>query len=113
LGYRVARNVYFAGSGVGLPAGPTPSAADTHPSPGKVRVAPDSAVWGYRQSFGYPRFAIDAAPGVVGLPPADGNPYRGVGSILQVAFSWQDYYGNTLVSTLDRPRPGQTNLAAH
>jgi hypothetical protein len=109
LGYRIARNVYFNVSGIGLPAGPTPPPADTDPSPDKVRVAPDSDVWEYRQSFGYPRYAIESAQRPVALPPADGDPYRGLGSILQVAFSWQDYYGNTLVTTLDRPRQGLLN----
>lgn len=109
LGYRVTGNRYFNASGIGLPAGPTPPAADTDPSPDKVRVAPDSDVWEYRQSFGYARFAIDPVQRPASLPPAHGDPYRGLGSILQVAFSWQDYYGNTLVTTLDRPRQGPLN----
>src|SRR5262249_55877455 len=37
------------------------------------------------------------------LPATDASPYRGVGYTLQVEFDWQDYYGNTLVTTLNSP----------
>lgn len=108
LGYQVAGNVYFSASNTGLPADPTPPAGDIDRSPDKVRVPPESSTWEYRQSFGYSRFAV-AAPRRAGteraaaLPPADGGPYAGLGSILQVNYSWQDHYGNTLVTNLTRP----------
>ena len=103
LGYQVAGNAYFRASNLGLPAGPTPPPVDTDPSPSKVRVAPTSDVWEYRQSFSYPSLAEASHTELTALPPADGSPYRGLGALLQVSFSWLDYYGNTIVSTLDRP----------
>ncbi|MFI6599275.1 LysM peptidoglycan-binding domain-containing protein [Nonomuraea sp. NPDC050536] len=103
LGYRVAKNVYFSASNMGLPAGPTPPPTDSQPNHDKVRVAPISERWEYHQSLPYPGFAIAPAKAAAGLPPAEGDPYRGLGSILQVDFSWQDHYGNTLVTTLTTP----------
>ena len=81
-------------------------------SPDKVRAAAETGTWEYRQSFGYPGFAIAGTARPAGLPPAGGSPYRGLGSILQVDFSWLDFYGNMLVTNLTTPRkdrPGPVN----
>lgn len=106
LNYSVAENVYFTGSKMGLPAGPTTVPQDGN-SRDKVRapraLAPGDP-WDYSQTLPYPKFA--KAQAVSSLPDPGQSPYVGIGSLLQVAFDWQDYYGNTLVTTLSAPQPG-------
>jgi hypothetical protein len=111
LNYQVAGNKFFGPSNMGLPAGPTVPADRVNPSEDKIRV-PATLVegddWEYRQAFPFPRFAL-SKPGLLeSLPPPEGNPYVGLGDILQVDFTWQDYYGNTIVTTLGAPSPGDT-----
>ncbi|HEY3733516.1 MAG TPA: hypothetical protein VGL63_06345 [Streptosporangiaceae bacterium] len=87
LTYQVAENPYFNESILGLPAGP--DGADE---------------WRYRQSVPYPRFsrAASAQPAApVPMPDPQASPYRGIGTMLQINFAWQDAYGNQLHTTLD------------
>lgn len=102
LNYRFAPNLYFKGSNLGLPAGPQSKAASE--TNDKVVVpAPLDAVstWDYKNSVPYSKFAItDPLNAAADLPSLSDNPYRGVGFLLQISFNWQDYYGNTLVTTL-------------
>ena len=98
LGYQTWDNGFFSQSNLGLPAGPTPPAEDVQAGANnadKVRLASASNTWEYRQSVPYYRFAKP--------PSASTSPYRGIGKILQVNYGWQDYYGNTLRTTLDNP----------
>ena len=37
------------------------------------------------------------------LPDPKDSPYKGLGDLLKVNFSWLDYYGNELVTTLSTP----------
>jgi hypothetical protein len=100
LGERVAENVDFTASTLGLPAGPTTGTAA--PGPGKVRwpkVLAAGDTWTYRSAVPYARFARTED----GASP---SPYAGVGGLLQVGFDWQDQYGNTLVTVLSDPQPG-------
>jgi hypothetical protein len=126
LSYRVMGNAFFIDSNLGLPAGPSAPPGDP-PSAGKLRaprhlVADD--VWTYRQAVPYPRFVApqsspDPRGGRFARRVAKGarhrntdaanptpSPYLGVGDLLQVAFSWVDTYGNTLVTNLSSPADG-------
>jgi LysM repeat protein len=110
LNQQVHGNVDFRASlPPGLPAGPTtrPLAAN---GDDKMRVAtPVEQVetWNFGQALPYARFAKQVpAFDRAGLPPAKDSPYLGVGGILQVSFSWQDYYGNVLATRLSDPKAG-------
>jgi LysM repeat protein len=106
LNYQVAKNVYFRGSNMGLPAGPAVPDNGEPAQHDKIQVPAalvEGDTWEYRQAFPYPRFAIAPLQTMAALPPASGNPYLGLGSILQVNFQWQDYFGNTIVTTLTTP----------
>jgi hypothetical protein len=98
--------LFYTATHPGLPAGPvTSGTAD----PGKVRVAPVSKVWDYRQTWPASRFAAPAgaaaaSTAAAGLPDPAASPYRGMGSIFQLQYGWLDYYGNTLITTLDAPQ---------
>ncbi|MEE8525599.1 MAG: peptidoglycan-binding protein LysM, partial [Thermoanaerobaculia bacterium] len=108
LGYRIAENVDFSESNVGLPAGPT-----VPPEEGAVtdRVGAPSQLelgdmWDYFQSVPYPDSAKVSLKLVAGLPDPTQSPYRGVGGMLQIDFSWQDLYGNLLITVLSNPQAG-------
>jgi LysM repeat protein len=110
LNYQVAGNADFDASKMGLPAGPTTESADPT-NVDKIRTpmrAADVTEWEYRQAMPYAKFTRPPIVEGRGLPDQSGNPYRGVGRVLQVAFDWQDYYGNTLLTTLSDPQPGDT-----
>lgn len=116
LNYQVAENVYFKESKMGLPAGPTTKPEDPE-NKDKIRVPKilsEQDNWDYKQSLPYPKFAKLKAVAKDDLPNPSRNPYIGVGYILQVAFNWQDYYGNTLVTKLSNPQSsdkGPLNMA--
>ncbi|MGC3028960.1 LysM peptidoglycan-binding domain-containing protein [Burkholderia sp. DN3021] len=110
LNQQVVENVDFRQSDPpGLPAGPTTQPLDDNGND-KVRVAtPVDQVdeWNFGQALPYSRFAKHVPQLDSGvLPPAKASPYLGVGGILQVSFSWQDYYGNVLATPLSDPRAG-------
>jgi hypothetical protein len=107
LGYQLTANVFFNASGCGLPAGPQPPASPSAPPPAtKVRLAASGDTWEYRQSLPYAPFAVPQSASAAGLPARSADPYRGLGRILQVGYTWQDYYGNTLVTSLTSPPEG-------
>ena len=109
LNYSFAKNLFFKDSNIGLPAGPTSKPAKE--TDDKIVIpAPQEEVkeWDYKQSVPYPSFAITTLQeSAAYLPKASESPYRGVGYILQIEFAWQDYYGNTLVTTLTSPSAGK------
>jgi len=110
LNYQVSENVFFRASNVGLPAGPTAPAAAI-PSQDKIQTPPtlvEGDEWEYRQAFPFPKFARTSPSVLKGLPEPSGNPYVGLGDILQVDFTWQDYFGNTIVTTLAAPQTGSS-----
>jgi LysM repeat protein len=107
LNYQLVENEVFKASPLGLPAGPTSQpAAGGGKASDKIR-APRMLVfgddWVYRQSIPYSRFAKHAPQAIAGLPDPATSPYQGLGSLLKVDFSWQDYYGNQLLTTLAQP----------
>lgn len=109
LNYSVAQNLYFKGSNIGLPAGPTSTPDDT--AAGKIVLPAASeavSTWEFQQSIPYPSFALTPSKASAAhLPDPGESPYRGVGYLLQPGFSWQDYYGNTLITTLASPSSGR------
>jgi LysM repeat protein len=109
LNYSVAKNLYFDGSHIGLPAGPTSKPAkETNDKIVIPTPLEEVEEWDYKQSLPYPSFAITTLQkSAEYLPAASESPYLGVGYILQIEFSWQDYYGNTLVTTLTSPSAGK------
>ena len=102
LGYRIAGNKFFRRSNSGMPVGPTPAAGSANPSQDKVRIASATETWEFHQSIPYADSAevVPAASAGI-LPDSSGDPYRGLGSILQAEYTWQDYFGNTLISKFD------------
>ena len=104
LGYQVLANKFYRGSNAGLPAGPAapPPPAGVAQNPDKVRVPEASTAWEYRQAIPASQYSLAAiSPPVTSLPGPQDSPYRGVGTILQTDYQWLDYYGNTLITTLD------------
>jgi hypothetical protein len=108
LSYTVAANPYFRTSNLGLPAGPTSKpAVETFDKLLIPAPVADVTEWNYQQSVPYSQFAIvPSLQAALFLPPASGNPYRGVSDLLQIQFDWQDLYGNTLVTGLTSPTAG-------
>ncbi len=107
LGYRIAPNADFDISKDGLPVGPT-TQNDAPPS-GKIHapmLLKAGDAWTYRQSVPYASFAHAKPKATAGLPDPKDNPYRGTGGLLQVAFDWQDSFGNRIVSTLTDAQVG-------
>lgn len=106
LNYQVVDNVYFESSNMGLPAGPgsTPSDPENQDKIRAPRLLVEGDNWEYRQSMPYPKFAKALMKVQSDLPDPAESPYFGVGYLFQVAFDWQDIYGNTLVTTLSDPK---------
>ncbi|HEY6333162.1 MAG TPA: hypothetical protein VI756_27815 [Blastocatellia bacterium] len=115
LNYQVAENVDFNSSNMGLPAGPA-TVPDDPENNDKIRaprllVAGDD--WDYRQAMPYPKFAKELMRMQANLPDPGDSPYIGVGYLFQVAFDWQDLYGNTLVTSLSEPKAGSAEPLNH
>ncbi|MDB5251251.1 MAG: hypothetical protein JWP27_420, partial [Flaviaesturariibacter sp.] len=105
LSLQLVENDVFRSSPLGLPTGPT-----TVPTAGsgddKIRMPQAQAPgqnWTYQQSIPYSRFAKASAQAANGLPDPSASPYRGLGELLNVNFSWQDYYGNQMITTMSQP----------
>jgi len=107
LGYRVYTNPWFELANMGLPMGPTESAAPDKAAEKLQRPADKAAgdTWQYQQAMPYWRGAIEGKDksAAVDLPDAKNSPYHGIGSVLQIDFAWQDLFGNVAVSALDDP----------
>jgi hypothetical protein len=114
LAYEVSSNQDFAASGPGLPAGPT-TTHDRERSRGKLRVPLALAAgdtWQYKLSVPYARLEGPEAPAnIEGLPDPAQSPYRHIGDLLQPEFSWNDVFGNKMLSDLGAPDAGAANRA--
>lgn len=104
LAYQVEESFDFTASNIGLPLGQ--QAADSSSGEGKrqfVRslTAADSLL--YKTSVPYLQFATDnVSTNHLSTHNADTtNPYSANGRLLQIGYSWNDLYGNKIVSTLD------------
>ena len=96
LGYQIAGNQDFDVSNLGAPVGPTGGGGS---GVGKLRrpnLLGAGDTWTYDVAL---RYAAALPAGVTG-------PYAGVGRLLQVGFSWLDMFGNTLITDLSDPQPG-------
>ncbi|TKC87272.1 LysM peptidoglycan-binding domain-containing protein [Trinickia terrae] len=117
----VQANAFFKASSMGLPFGPqdsdaaeqAPSAFASHAQARRRRqsraASAGTGEFDYDQSLGFKRFStVNPAPATPadGLPPADANPYVGVGTACQIALQWQDVFGNTTVTPFTAPPPG-------
>lgn len=93
LSFRVDDNVWFGNSHESVGKGP---GSDLE----HLRGVPDDlAGWKYEQIV--PLFNFwKAAPGAIGIPflDADYGPYRGVGTVVQVAAGWRDGFGNGITA---------------
>ena len=110
LGYRIATNVYFEDKSntVGLPAGPTskPLDSDNLDKIAVPRKLVEGDLWYYDNAVPYPQFALDCGgndDADLSLPLEENSPYCGLDSMLQIDFSWQDLYGNLLITDLTEP----------
>ena len=110
LNSQVAANPYFVASNLGLPVGPT--TLEHNPDPTRKRSTPHAMsqgdAWEYQLSMPYPFLAINtdqSLPDGLTLPD---SPYLGMGDLLQVDFTWQDLYGNTLITDLTLPTATST-----
>ena len=103
LGYLIAANRSLAGSNMGLPAGPQAPTGNASSKMLRPRALADGGTWDYTLSIPYTgRSKTEGAATGVRLE-ADSSPYRGNGSLLQLDFSWQDLYGNLIMTTLSNP----------
>ncbi|BCT33434.1 hypothetical protein [Pseudomonas protegens] len=78
-------------------------------------LAEDSQ-YSYQQTLGLARRATSNAaptPARPGLPSAEDNPYRGVGSFAQVNLTWLDIFGNITVTPFQAPAPGYPGSLNH
>jgi LysM repeat protein len=110
LSLQLVDNAAFNSSPLGLPTGPT-TVPTTGSGNDKIRMPMAQAPgenWTYQQSIPYSRFAKGGAQAASGLPDPGASPYRGLGQLLNVNFSWQDYYGNQLITTLSQPLAGDS-----
>ncbi|MFS8181258.1 LysM peptidoglycan-binding domain-containing protein [Pseudovibrio denitrificans] len=96
LAYQVTENQDFKSSNMGLPIGA--SGKSTSPDENKVRYVLEASAGDAEQYHG--------AISYLGLVKDKGkdkplNPYIANGRLLQTKLGWNDYYGNTILSTLD------------
>ncbi len=102
LGYRVSDNQDFVGSNIGLPLGPKGKSGSK--SWDKIRfVKPLSETDRLKYSKGIPY--VNLISDGSGHPAPVTNPYQAIGRLLQIEYSWNDIYGNRLVTQLDEGTP--------
>ncbi len=109
LGYRVNDNAFFRLSNISLPICPsTPedASADSRKFALPKQLGADD-LWHYTDSLPYTKLVKLLQLSDPDLPSAEDNPYQGLGSLLQIGYSWQDIYGNSLLTTLDNVQDGK------
>ncbi len=100
LSYKIAKNQDFEPSNMGLPIGASGKSAS--PNEGKVRYVVETSAGDaemYHGTISYLRLVKPKST----LKSAQLNPYSANGLLLQTQLGWNDYYGNTVLSTLDDP----------
>ncbi|WP_157043214.1 hypothetical protein [Rhodopseudomonas palustris] len=109
LGYLVAANQDFKASNMGLPAGPQAPTGNVSSKMLRPRALADGGSWDYTLSIPYTGLSKTGG-GATGVRlQANDSPYRGNGSLLQLNFSWQDLYGNLIITTLSNPAPASNS----
>lgn len=102
LGYRVMDNQDFIASNVGLPLGPKGKPGSE--SWDKIRfVKPMSETETMEYSKGLPY--LNLISDGKGMPEPITNSFQSIGRLLQIDYSWNDIYGNRLVTQLDEGTP--------
>ncbi len=102
LGYRVMDNQDFIASNIGLPLGPKGKPGSE--SWDKIRfVKPmsETETMGYSKGLPYLNLIGDGK----GMSEPITNPFQSIGRLLQIDYSWNDVYGNRLVTQLDEGTP--------
>ncbi|MBS0028370.1 hypothetical protein ACTJJ0_05085 [Chitinophaga sp. 22321] len=108
LGYQVSENAFFRSSNISLPLcpvipGTTAMANSKFVLPPKLSV---DDVWQYTDSLAFTHLVKKVQQTKQDLPDPENDPYQGLGSLLQISYSWQDVYGNALLTTLDNLQDG-------
>lgn len=97
LGYKLIANEYFDASSIGLPTGPATVESD--------QGGTTTDIWEYKQVVPVAPYAVENTnmnyP--AGYPDEAGNPYRGIGNMVQVNFDWVDFYGNNTITPFSDP----------
>ena len=97
LGYQIAANQDFAASHLGVPVGPASAGGSGVGKMRRPNLLAEGDTWTYDVTLRY-----DDALASGG---AD-DPYDAIGGLLQVEFTWVDMFGNTLITDLSDPQPG-------
>ena len=97
LGYQIAANQDFAASNLGVPVGPASAGGSGVGKMRRPNLLAEGDTWTYDVTLRY-----DDALASGG---AD-DPYDAIGRLLQVEFTWVDMFGNTLITDLSDPQPG-------
>ncbi|MBC9909724.1 hypothetical protein [Chitinophaga varians] len=108
LGYRISENAFFDNSNLSLPLCPV-IPGTTSDDDSKFLLPPVLGVddqWQYTNSLAYTSVVKTMQQATPGLPAPENDPYQGLGSLLQIRYSWQDVYGNSLLTTLDNLQDG-------
>lgn len=107
LGFRIHKNQFFQSSPYGLPMSPGTTKSEAHQN-GKFDRPPilkAGDVWTFRTALPYTAFVDQKIKQKTDKEPsATESPYLGLGNLLQVDFSWNDLYGNRLLTRLDDPQ---------
>lgn len=106
LGYRVAGNPNFRESLWGLPGGPADPSGDAAPDKITAIEAPAAGDrWDFTRTAPYPKL-YEHIPSTKSssLPAPGDSPYLGVGQLLQFELTWQDLFGNLILSDLSQPQ---------
>ncbi|KZK85615.1 LysM domain protein [Pseudovibrio sp. Ad46] len=100
LAYKILGNQDFRPSNMGLPIGA--SGKSTSPNEGKIRYVLEASAGDAEMYHGVISYLSLVKPGNASEGTAL-NPYSANGLLLQTQLGWNDYYGNTILSTLDEP----------
>ncbi|KZL27791.1 LysM peptidoglycan-binding domain-containing protein [Pseudovibrio sp. WM33] len=100
LAYKILGNQDFKPSNMGLPIGA--SGKSTSPNEGKIRYVLEASAGDAEMYHGVISYLSLVKPENASEGTAL-NPYSANGLLLQTQLSWNDYYGNTILTVLDEP----------
>ncbi|HEX8231254.1 MAG TPA: LysM peptidoglycan-binding domain-containing protein [Chloroflexia bacterium] len=108
LGYQIADNYDspFKPSIEVTPVGPADQQDELTRRTGRARprLAGGTEPWNYELTLPvFPYSKFNPLADTPGLPPAEQNPYSGVGNMVQVHFAWCDMFGNKTVTPFTNP----------
>lgn len=100
LAYKILGNQDFRPSNMGLPIGA--SGKSTSPNEGKIRYILEASAGDAEMYHGVVSY-LSLVKTENASEATTLNPYSANGLLLQTQLGWNDYYGNTILSTLDEP----------